>query len=74
MFLLLICKHSLYVLNTSPLPDIRGLSVKSPAVVNITRTVCVTPMSPGSQGEWLGCAHVNNDDFTVLVSGGGRHY
>ena len=30
-----------------------------------------TSMYSGSQGEWPGCACVNYDDFTVLVSGGG---
>ena len=32
----------------------RGLSEKCPAIVNIMRTVCVTSMYHGSQGEWAG--------------------
>ena len=33
---------------------IRGLSGRSPAMVNIQRTVCTTPTSPGSQAEGTG--------------------
>ena len=33
---------------------IKDLSRKSPTIVNILRTVHVTLMSPGSQGEWTG--------------------
>ena len=47
-------------------------SGKSPAIVNIMRTVCMASMSPGSKDSGLECACVNNDDFTVLISGGGR--
>ena len=31
----------------------RGLLGKSPTIVNM-KTICVTLMSPGSQGEWPG--------------------
>ena len=36
------------------IPMYRGLSVKSPAIVNKTRTVWVTSMALGSQEEWTG--------------------
>ena len=37
---------------------IQGLSRKDPTIVNLTRTVCVTSILPGSQGEWTGmCMH-----------------
>ena len=32
----------------------QGLSRKTPAIANITRTVYTTSMPPGSQGEWTG--------------------
>ena len=47
---------------------------KSPAIVNITRIVCMTLMSPGAKESGLECACVNNDHLTVLVSWGGRHH
>ena len=53
---------------------IQGLSGKSSVIVNITRTVCATSMWPGSQGEWMECAWVNSDDFTIRVSVGCRHH
>ena len=33
---------------------VRSLSGKSPAIVNIMKTVCLTAMYPGSQTEWTG--------------------
>ena len=40
---------------SSPLPkNIYNLFGKSPAIVNIMRTVCTTSMYPGSQAEWTG--------------------
>ena len=51
---------------------IRGLSGKSPAVVKITRMVCMALMGLAAKGSGLECACVNNNNFTALVSGGGR--
>ena len=48
--------------------DIRGLSGKSPATVNIMRVVC----NLAAEESGLECMCVNNDDITVLVSGGSR--
>ena len=56
--------HILYV--------IQGLPGKIPAIVNIMRTVCVTSCNLAAKESGLECTCVNNDDFTVLVSGGGR--
>ena len=53
--------------------DIWGLSGKSPAIVNIIRTVYKTSMNPAAKENGLERACVNKDDFTVLVSGGSRH-
>ena len=57
--------------------DVRTYKVcpeKVPAIVNIMRMVCTTVIHnlPAKESGWK-CACVNNDDFTVLVSGGGRH-
>ena len=52
--------------------DIQGLSRKSPDIVNITRMICVTSMQPAAKESGLERAHVNDDDFTALVSGGSR--
>ena len=49
---------------------IHGLSRKSPGIVNIMRTVCMTSMAAKESG--LECTYVNKDAFTVLVSGDGR--
>ena len=49
-----------------------GLSGKGPAIVNIMRMVCETSMKPAATESGLECACVSSDDFTVLVSGGGR--
>ena len=44
------------------------MSRKSPAIVNIIRTVWVTSIyNPAATESGLECACVNNDDFTVLV-------
>ena len=45
-----------------------GLSEKSPAIFNRTRIVCTTTFKESG----LECICVNNDNFTVLVSGCGR--
>ena len=50
----------------------RGLSGKSPAIVNIIRTVFATSVNLAVKESGLECSCVNNDDFTVLVSGGSR--
>ena len=47
---------------------------KSPTIVNITRTVCETWYNLAAKESGLECAYVNNDDFVVLTSGGGRHH
>ena len=52
---------------------IRGLSGKIQATANITRTVCMTSCNLAAKESGLECISMNNDDFTVLVSGGGRH-
>ena len=49
-------------------PVVWGMSGKSPTIVNIRRMVCMTK---DSGLEW---APVDNDNFTVLVSGGSRHH
>ena len=50
-----------------------GLSGKSPAIVNITRRICATLITNlAAKGIGLKCTCVNNDNFTVLVSGGSR--
>ena len=51
------------------------LSGKSPAIVNITRTVCVTFWhwcNLAAKESGLECTCMNNDNFTVLVSGSGK--
>ena len=48
---------------------IQDLYGKSPAIVNITRMVCMTSMYLAAKESGLECACVNNDDFIVLVSG-----
>ena len=53
---------------------IRGLSGKSPAIVNITGTVDVMLTKPGSQGSRLECACMNSGAFTLLVSGGSERH
>ena len=50
----------------------QGLYRKSPAIFNMTRTVCTTLCNLAANESGLECKCVNNDDFTVLVSGGGR--
>ena len=50
---------------------IQGLSKNSPAIVNITRTVFMMSRNLATKESGLECACVNNDDFTVLVSGSG---
>ena len=49
-----------------------GLFGKSPAIVNIT--VCVASCNLVAKKNGLEWECMNNDDFTVLVSGGGRHH
>ena len=49
------------------------LSRKSPGIVNITRMVCTTSCNLAAKESGLEGAWMNNDDFTALVSGGGRH-
>ena len=39
-----------------------------------TDTHTVSGKSPNSRESGLECACINNDDFTVLVSGGGRYH
>ena len=51
---------------------VRGLSGRSPDTVQRTRTVCTASMYPAAEGSGLEHTYVNNDDVTVLVSGGGR--
>ena len=46
---------------------------KSPAIVNIRRTVSATSRNLAAKESGLQCTSVNNDNFTVLVSGGSRH-
>ena len=53
--------------------DIRGLSGKSLAIVNITRMVWRHQCNLAGKESGLECTCINNDDFTVLVTGGGRH-
>ena len=48
---------------------IQGLSGKSPAIVNIMEWFA----NQCNLESELGCTCVNNDNFTVLVIGGGRH-
>ena len=48
------------------------LSGKSPAIVNIMRMDCMTLMYLAAEESGLECTCMNNEDFTVLVSGGGR--
>ena len=40
-------------------------------MVNLSRTVCVTSNNLAAKESGLEWACVNNDDFTVLASGGG---
>ena len=51
-----------------------SLSRKSPAIVTLTRTVSRQQCNLAAKGSGLEWACMNNDDFTVLVSGGGRHH
>ena len=56
--------------------NLRGVSRKSTAIVNIMRIVCVIFMWPGSQGEWTGmhrCEQGLLHCITVLVNRDGRH-
>ena len=45
-----------------------------PAIVNIMRTVARHWCNLAAKDGGLECACMNNDNFTVLVSGGGRHH
>ena len=49
-----------------------GLSGRSQAIVNIMRMACMASCKLAAKESGLECAYVNNDDFTVLVSRGGR--
>ena len=49
-----------------------SLSRKSPPIVNIMRTVCAHWCNLAAKESGLECTCMNNDNFTVLVSGGGR--
>ena len=49
-----------------------GLSRKSPAIVHITRMVTWHQCKLAAKESGLKCAYVNSDNFTVLVSRGGR--
>ena len=52
----------------------RGLSGKSPAIVNTTRMVCGHRYNLAVKESGLECKCLNSDNFTVLGSGGGvRH-
>ena len=54
--------------------SIKGLSRKSPAVVNTGRTVAWWQCNPAAKESRLDCACVNDEDFTILTSeGGARH-
>ena len=52
---------------------IRGLSRKSPSIVDIMRQLGQYWCNLAAKESGLECACVNNDGFTVPVSGGGRH-
>ena len=51
--------------------DIWGLSGKSPAIVNITRTVSWHQCNHAAKESGLECSCMNNVQFTVLVRGDG---
>ena len=50
----------------------QGLSGKSPTVVMIREWFAQHGCNLAAKASGLECACVNNADFTVLVSGGGR--
>ena len=51
---------------------IQGLSGKSPAIVNMMRMYCQHQCNLVVKESGLEWACMNNDNFTVLVSGGSR--
>ena len=52
--------------------DIRGLSEKSPTIVNVMKWFVPHQCHLAAKESGLECACMNNDDFSILVSGDGR--
>ena len=55
-------------------PRLYEVYPESPTIVNIMRTIYMTRYNLAAKESGLECTCMNNDDFTVLISGGGRHH